>query len=126
MSHLVANYEEVSGVKVETEKRHHKQSPTYQKSFLDNVKKLTNTLEKMGNPFQEETGDLLCLDTKDIAPPQNAERISTHYSSGMKSFQDHLKVLLLEDTSSFYAPVKKTKLKFFEQESPVQLQRRWL
>ena len=34
----------------------------------------------------------------------------------MKSFQDHLKVLLLEDTSSFYAPCKKTKLKFFEQE----------
>ena len=64
VSHLVANYEEVSGVKVETEKRHHEKSPTYQKSFLDNVKKMTNTLEEMGNPFQEETGNLLSLDTR--------------------------------------------------------------
>ena len=56
------------------------------------------------------------MDTKDIAPPQSDERIPAHVSSGMKSFQDHLKILLLEDTSSFYAPFKKTKLKFFEQE----------
>ena len=28
VSHLVANYEEVSGVKVEPEKRHHEKSPT--------------------------------------------------------------------------------------------------
>ena len=61
------------------------------------------------------------MDTKDIAPPQSDERIPAHVSSGMKSFQDHLKILLLEDTSSFYAHFKKTKLKLFEQEksSPI-------
>ena len=29
----------------------------------------------MGNPFQEETGDLLSLDTKDVAHPSAAEQI---------------------------------------------------
>ena len=57
--------------------KHHKQA-----SFLEKVQRLTNTLEEMGNPFQEESGDLLSLHTKDIASPSNAERIATHLSTG--------------------------------------------
>ncbi len=77
---------------------------------------MTSTLGEMGNPFQEETGDLLSLDTKDIASPRSAERIATHLSTGNASFEAHLEKLKHEDTSSFYAPIKKTKKDFFQQE----------
>ena len=70
----------------------------------------------MGNPFKEETGYLLSLTTKDIASFQNAERIATHLTSEKTTFEAHLKTFTQEDTSSFYAPIKKTKLNFFEQE----------
>jgi len=76
---------------------------------------LTNTLEEMGNPFQEESGDLLSMDTKDIASSSNAERIATHLSTGNASFEARLEALEQEDTSSFYAPIKKTKMDFFQQ-----------
>ncbi len=77
---------------------------------------MTNTLEEMGNPFQEETGDLLSLNTKDIASPDSAARITTHLSSRKASFEARLEVLKQEDTSSFYAPIKKTKMDLFQQE----------
>ena len=99
--HIVANYEQVSGVKVDSDQKHIEQTPTHQKAFLDDVKKLTNTLEEMGNPFQEDNGDLLSLDTKDIASPHNAERIATHFPSGTTSFEVHLRILMQDDTSSF-------------------------
>jgi len=70
----------------------------------------------MGNPFQEESGDLLSLDTKDIASPSNAERTATHLSTRDASFEALLEALEQEVTSSFYAPIKKTKMDFFQQD----------
>ena len=96
--------------------KHHEQTPTTQGSFLEKVQRLTNTLEEMSNPFQEESGDLLSLDTKDIASPSNAERIATQLSTGNASFEARLEALEQEDTSSFYAPIKKTKMDFFQQD----------
>ena len=87
VSQLVAQYEEASELRdVSKQTKHHEQTPTTQRSFLEKVQRLTNTLEEMGNPFQEESGDLLSLDTKDIASPSNAERIATHLSTGNASF----------------------------------------
>ena len=92
------------------------QTPTTQRSFLEKVQRLTNTLEEMDNPFQEESGDLLSLDTTDIASPSNAERTATHLSTGNASFEARLEALEQEDTSSFYALIKKTKMDFFQQD----------
>ena len=36
-------------------------------------------MTEMSNPFQEESHDLLSLETKDIAHPNAAELISAHY-----------------------------------------------
>ena len=111
---------------VSKQMKHHEQTPTYQRSFLEKVQRLTSTLEEMGNPFQEETGDLLSLDTKDIASPGSAERIATHLLTGNASFEAHLQTLEHEDTSSFYAPIKKTKMDFFHKKSSTPLpRRRW-
>ena len=75
ISRLVANYETVSGTK-DTKKsnRHHEQTATVQRAFFEKVKRLTLVMEEMGNPYEEESGDLLTLDTKDIADPSAAQR----------------------------------------------------
>ena len=48
---------------------------------------MTSTLEEMGNPFQEESEDLLSLDTKDIASPWSADRIAAHLTTRNASFE---------------------------------------
>ena len=118
VSQLVAQYEEASESRdVSKQKKHHEQTPTTQRSFMEKVQRLTNTLEEMGKPFQEESGHLLSLDTKDIASPSNAERIATHLPLGMHPLTEaRLEALEQEDTSSFYAPIKKAKMDFFQQD----------
>ena len=117
IAQIIAQYEEASVLRDVFEKtNHHEQTPACQKSFLGMVQRLTTTLEEMGNPFQEESGELLSLDTKTIASSCNAAKIATHISHGNSSFKAFLESLRQKDTSSFYSPIKKTKMDFFLQE----------
>ena len=54
------------GAKRNIEGRHHEQQPGMQYAFLTDVQSLTVVLQDMGNPFLEESNDLLVLYTKDI------------------------------------------------------------
>ena len=45
---------------------HHDQKKSNQKSFMKDVSSLINTMQKMGNPFTEDSQDLIALDSKQI------------------------------------------------------------
>ena len=62
-------------------------------------------MEDLGNPFQEESKDLLTLDTKTIAHPSAAELVRTHFEKGQVAFRDVFNGL--GDEASFYRPMKK-------------------
>ena len=46
--------------------RHHEEPASNQTSFLTCVKQMTRSLDELGNPFMEETKDLIVLDSKQI------------------------------------------------------------
>ena len=69
----------------------------------------------MGNPFKEENRDLLSLDTNDIAHPSGAELIFTHHARGRTRFVESMDGLESE-VSTFYEPIKNTRVDFFRQE----------
>ena len=54
---------------------HHDQQPGVQAAFLKEVKALVAVLEEMGNPFLEDSLDLLVIDTRDIMDTQVAETV---------------------------------------------------
>ena len=54
------------------------QTPGAQKIFIKKVQRLTNVIEEMGNPFSKETGDLLVLDSKNIADSIGVDVVATH------------------------------------------------
>ncbi|KAJ8405154.1 hypothetical protein AAFF_G00321450 [Aldrovandia affinis] len=72
-------------------------------------------MKDMGNPFQEESRDLLSLDTKDIAHHTAAELIGTHLEKCKVRFQEFMKGLEGEEESTFYEPIKKNRVDFFRQ-----------
>ena len=72
-------------------------------------------MKEMGNPFLEETNDLLTLDTKVIAASAAAEMVISHHQNGRIRIQEFMKGLESEDMSSFYEPIKRNKLDFFNQ-----------
>ena len=64
----------------------------------------------MGNPFKEESRDLLSLDTNDITHPSAAELIFTHHDRGRTRFVESTDGLESE-VSTFHEPID-----FFRQE----------
>ena len=69
--------------------------------FREKVGRLTNILHDMGNPFQEESSDLLTLDTKDIAHTSVHELLCTRYERGTERFHVFLKGLESQEESQF-------------------------
>ena len=60
-------YEAASGAKDATvNTNHHEQTVQAQHGFLEKSGKLTRVLKDMGHPFQEESSDLLHLDTRTL------------------------------------------------------------
>ena len=51
-------------------------------TFFDKVEKLFTVFKEMSNAFEEESADLLVLDTKGIADPANSRPVATHHSRG--------------------------------------------
>ena len=66
-----------------TDTRHYEESNPAQVSFAQDVQSLTDIIEQMGNPFTENSSDMIILDTRDIADPARVYRqFSTPYSYG--------------------------------------------
>ena len=117
VSRLVAGYEAMSGMNDATySSRHHEQTLSAQKSFFEKVKSLSAVMQEMGNPFQEESADLLVLDTKNIADPTVAELVATHHRQGKEQFQSFMERLEDEGESPLYHPIKNNLVSFFKQE----------
>ena len=76
--------------------RHHEQVPVVQSAFAKQVNALVSTIEEMGNPFLDESADLLVLDSKEILDDtvvrtvRNIETIVRIYTANMLS-RDWLK-----------------------------------
>lgn len=94
VSRLVGCYEELSGAKDATNNtKHHEQSGSVQSKFFAKVGQLFTTFQEMGNPFQEESADLLVLDTKDIADPVTSKLVITHHERGKDQLNCFIKGL---------------------------------
>lgn len=66
IARMIHEFEESTSRLVKEDLRHHEQVSSVQVSFMKDVTSLVNAFEEMGNPFEEDSKDLLVLDTKDI------------------------------------------------------------
>ena len=70
VSRLLAAYEAMSGaIDTRIDSRYHEATVGAQTAFFENVNAMTTVLHDMGNPFQDDSSDILSLDTKNIADP---------------------------------------------------------
>ena len=92
---------------------HHDQTASVQASFVKDVLSLVNVFEDLGNPFQEESTDLLVLDNKEIADPAAVETVQNVRRIGQDQFKDFTRECLLERTKSINDAIHRNKLKLF-------------
>ena len=65
---------------------HHDQKPGVQAVFMKDVRTLIAVFQEMGNPFLENTQDLLVLDTRDIMETPAAETVRKTESLGQEQY----------------------------------------
>ncbi|KAG7160196.1 hypothetical protein Hamer_G012740 [Homarus americanus] len=87
VARVIAEFE--SSQKAEQTKanfHHHEQTNTTQDKFLQDVKALTLVMEEMGNPFEEESADLMVLHTKEILCPEAVKSVQNVVKLGQEQF----------------------------------------
>ena len=102
------------GVRADTQ--HHEETEANQKHFLEHVRQMTNAMEEQGNPFMEDTKDLIVLDTKEIMGVEVSQSHKQLLNIGREQFEKFTREMC-EGKSTFYDPLKRNKLPLFSRKS---------
>ena len=97
---------------------HNEQVKSVQATFAKQVKSICNVIEEMGNPFVEESEDLLILDTRDIADARISETIRHVERLGKEQFESFVSERLEKRSKSLNVPIKQNKLLLFSCQEP--------
>lgn len=101
-----------------SETRHHEQTKSSQMIFAHQVKSLVEVMEEMGNPFMEESNDLLRLDTRDIIDPAVVSSLRQAEQIGQQQYKAFMADRLLARSTPISEPIKKNKLSLFSRPPP--------
>ena len=86
---------------------HHEQTKHAQQSFFNDVKQLSDTIEKMGNPFADFSPDLVVLDTRDIMDPLVSDTVRRKLETlGEEQYQTFVNERLTGNTTLLTDPIK--------------------
>ena len=96
-----------------TDSRHHEESNPAQVSFVQDVQSLADIIEQMGNPFTENSSDMIRLDTRDIADPAIIKRVRQIEKLGTGRYELYVQDCLVEKTKNINKPIKRNKLALF-------------
>ena len=93
--------------------KHHEQSTAVQTTFAKEVKALVEVFDEIGNPFKEDNGDLLTLDTKLIMDSEVHRIVEKAYTVGKEQYELFVKERFVDQTKSIKDPITKNKLQVF-------------
>ena len=95
------------------ESKHHEENESWQKLFVKDVYSLTSSIEELGNPFEEDSKELLTLETKQIAVISVIETVRSAYKIGKCQFDLFVKERLMERKVSVDELLSRNKLTLF-------------
>ena len=93
--------------------KHHGETPSIQSAFRKDVKALVTTMEERGNPFLEESEDLVVLDSKEILPQDAVTRFRKAEATGKKQYNTFVDERLKQQKKSIFDPIERNKLTVF-------------
>ena len=98
--------------------RHHEQIKEVQNIFWNQVNAVCSTIEEMGNPFEDQTGDLFALGTRDMADSKIVETVRTVEQLGNDQCQQFATKRLQERTTPLFDTIPKNTLPLFSSPPP--------
>lgn len=110
---VVKEFELTFEVEQKTTSHHHEQVPGVQKSFAKDVQALVDVIREMGNPFTEDSEDLIVLDTKDIMQDCVVEGVKKARTTGQTQFESYVKERLDKRSKPITDTIKRNQLSLF-------------
>ena len=87
--------------------------PSVQKASLKDVQALISVLEEMGNPFTEDSTELIVLDTKEIMPECVFQAIKTAKQKGQSQYYTFVEEKLVKCSKARTDTIHRNKLPLF-------------
>eukprot|EP00058_Branchiostoma_floridae_P011619 XP_002597107.1 hypothetical protein BRAFLDRAFT_76362 [Branchiostoma floridae] len=96
---------------------HHEQTRSTQRLFASQVKCLVAVIENMGNPFEEESQDLLRLHSRDIMDKESVECLTSIQLKGQEQYNAFVNERLKTNAKPISACITRNKMVIFNKQS---------
>ncbi len=113
VSRIVHEFEDTIRISASQEGPHHDQRHGTQTAFMTNVRSFVSTVEEMGNPFLEDSKELLSLDTRDIMSASVIECLKSLEKTGKSQCKKYVEERLVLCTKPITDPLPRNKLFLF-------------
>ena len=113
MARVIGEFEAATGERRKTDTRHHEQTRFAQKAFARDVKALTSVIQEMGNPFCENSTDLLVLDSRDLTDAAVIDTVRKIEELGQDQYDTYVSERLVNQTKHIDEPITRNKLPLF-------------
>ena len=114
VSRLIQEFEnQTYGTK--SSQKHHEDTECMQTDFKEKVRSLKKVMQEMGNPFEEDSTDLLVLDSHEIVDSKVSKSLKSLETLGKTQFTEFREQLT--KPSRFYDPIRKNKVPLFGRKS---------
>lgn len=113
MARVIGEFETCVTHRVNKDSRHHEQTKHTQKAFARDVKALSDCIRELGNPFIEDSSDLLVLDTRDIIDPKVVGAVNEMEKLGSDQYNTFVSECLDKKTKAIKDPIKRNNLPLF-------------
>jgi hypothetical protein len=114
MARVIAEFQATAETRMKkTEFKHHEQTKHAQIAFARDVKALTGVMGEMGNPFSDDSKDLLVLDSRDLADPAVINTLRQIEKLGQEQYDTYVNERLVNQTKPITDPIKRNNLPLF-------------
>ena len=111
LAKVIGEFEDIcldggAGKTTKTNLKHHEHTASAQVKFTTEVGALVQVLEDMGNPFMEESEDLLVLHSRDVADPAIVQIVREIEKTGQDQYDQYMTEQVIERTTPVFDPSK--------------------
>lgn len=98
--------------------KHHDQTHTVQKQFASHVNSMVSTFQDLGNPFMEDSNDLIQIDTKEVMNEKAVRSVRTIESVGKAQYDTYVRDRLEQRTVPVSDIISKNNMTLFHKTVP--------
>ena len=113
MARSIGEFHGLTDKRRDTDERHHEQKKCVQMAFSHDEKSLSRAIETMGNPYSENSSDLLVLDSRNIVDAAVADSVKKIEKLGLERYETYVNERLVSQCIPFSDPVKRNNLYLF-------------